>query len=595
MDGYVTIGTDIDTKSFDSQIDYIESQLLEIEHKLKQADMGFEVGDTQKLEAQYEKLINQLGKLRQKQADLNKTDFSGVQKNIDKVGNSVSNVVKKVGRWALAVFGIRSAYNAVRSAMSTLSQYDEQMASNIEYIKYALANTLKPVIEGIINLVVKLLSYVNYIAQAWFGVNLFANASAKGFKNAKDGLSGATKQAKELNKQLAGFDEMNVISDSSNDSSGGIGEGAILPSFDLSSMQGEVPEWIKWITDNKDLILSVIAGITAGLLAWNLGLTALQSLGIGVAIAGIVYAIQELIDYLKDPSWENFGGIIQGIGLAIVGLGLLIGSIPVAVAGAIVLIVGTIIKYWEDIKKFFQDGIDWLTGKSDWVHDMFGDTIGNIYDFFVRTLQRILDWFDLTFTSIKGVLDGIIMFVKGVFSGDWKMAWEGIKKIFSSIWNWISGTAKLILTGLIDKAKTIASTVGDVISGVFKAVVNGVLGTIESILNSPIKAVNKLIGVINEVPGINLGTLPTFKLPRLAVGGIVNMPGRGVPIGGAFTGEAGAEGVIPLTDIQAMETLGQAIGRYITINASITNTMNGRIISRELQKINNNSDFARNS
>lgn len=60
-------------------------------------------------------------------------------------------------------------------------------------------------------------------------------------------------------------------------------------------------------------------------------------------------------------------------------------------------------------------------------------------------------------------------------------------------------------------------------------------------------------------------------------------------------GERGAEGVIPLTDSQAMETLGEAIGRYITINANITNTMNGRVISRQIQQIIANKDFAYNS
>ena len=130
--------------------------------------------------------------------------------------------------------------------------------------------------------------------------------------------------------------------------------------------------------------------------------------------------------------------------------------------------------------------------------------------------------------------------------------------------------------------------------GAFKAVINGVLRAIENILNAPIKSINKLLDVINKVPGIDLKTLPTFSLPRLAVGGIVNMPSRGVPIGGAIAGEAGAEGVIPLTNSQAMETLGQAIGKYVTINANITNTMNGRVISRELQKVNSSSDFAFN-
>ena len=60
-------------------------------------------------------------------------------------------------------------------------------------------------------------------------------------------------------------------------------------------------------------------------------------------------------------------------------------------------------------------------------------------------------------------------------------------------------------------------------------------------------------------------------------------------------GERGAEGVIPLTDSQAMETLGEAIGRYININATVINKMNGRTISRELKKIISNQDFAYNS
>ena len=96
------------------------------------------------------------------------------------------------------------------------------------------------------------------------------------------------------------------------------------------------------------------------------------------------------------------------------------------------------------------------------------------------------------------------------------------------------------------------------------------------------------------MPGINLGKLPTFKLPRLAKGGIINQPGRGIPVGSAIGGERGQEGVIPLTDSQQMQLLGEAIGRYVTINANITNTMNGRVISRELQKVNNTNDFAFN-
>ena len=167
---------------------------------------------------------------------------------------------------------------------------------------------------------------------------------------------------------------------------------------------------------------------------------------------------------------------------------------------------------------------------------MFGDTIGNIYDTFVNNLQLILNWFDMTFKNIKQIFDGIIQFVKGVFTGDWQMAWEGVKKIFGAIWDWIKNTLKTVLQIAWNTVKGIASRVGETISNVFKAIVNGVLSGVERVLNSPIRAVNRLIGVINAVPGINLSTLPTFNLPRLKVGGIINMPNKGTMLGSAIGG-----------------------------------------------------------
>ena len=85
------------------------------------------------------------------------------------------------------------------------------------------------------------------------------------------------------------------------------------------------------------------------------------------------------------------------------------------------------------------------------------------------------------------------------------------------------------------------------------------------------------------------------KLPRLAVGGIINQPGRGIPYHGAVIGERGAEAVVPLTDSQQMELLGQTIGRYITINANIPVNMNGRTISRELKQVQSEQEFAFNT
>lgn len=477
-----------------------------------------------------------------------------------KMNTSVSSSIKHIGRLALGIFSVASAYRLMSSASSTLGQYDEQYATNLEYIRYLIAQAIAPALKYVVNLASTLLSYLNYIAQAWFKVTLFSKNSSKNFMKARESTS---KIKKDL--QTTPFDEMNVLSDTS---SGGT-SGAVAPSIDPSLLQGEVPDWLKWLADNKDLILSVMSGVGAGLLAWKLGLEGIKALGIGLLIAGIVYTIESLLEYLQDPSWKNFGKIIQGVGLAIIGLGALIGSVPLVVSGAIVLIVGTIVKYWEQIKAFLQKGIDWLVSKTDWVKDNFGIVGEAIYLIFVNLLQEVLDTADNIFRGLKDVFDGIIRFVKGVFTGNWKEAWEGIKQI----------------------AKGVADSLGGLFKFPFNMIIAG--------MNTLIRGINKIkFDVPDWVPGIGgkqLGfSIP--QIPRLAKGTILNAPGRGVPVAGgtALAGEAGREAYLPLSDTQLLEELGSTIGKYINLNATIPIYVGNRQIAREIKRINAESDFAFN-
>lgn len=551
-DGKVVIGVDLDTKSFEAQIKETERKLEDLVDEYDRIShlKGFDEQSNKaiKMRSEIQKTTNKLQELKKKQEQIGQSNsFQGIHQSVESVGKSVTKTIGKMGRWALAVFGIRTAYNAIRNAINVISAQDDQLAADIEYMKNALAYTLEPIVRAIVNLAKQLMFYVGYIVKAWTGKNIFENANKS--------LGGATKNAKALNKEISktlasGIDEITNLDTSTGGGGGADTGGGAMPSFDLSQIQGDVPGWLQWIVDHKDEVIAGLLGIAAGLTALKLGFSPLQSLGIGVAIAGIVYAIEGLLKYLKDPSWENFGQIIQGIGVAIIGLGVIIGVATggwaVAIVGAIVLIVGTIIKYWEQIKAFLQNGINWLTGKSDWVHDMFGDTIGGIYDLFVENLQAILNYFDGVFTAMKGILDGIIEFVKGVFTGNWQQAWEGVKKIFTSLLNGMKQTFISFLTIITNMAVAVGKGVGGIIAGAFKGVVNSVLWAIESILNAPIRAVNSLIGIVNHLPGVRMGKISTFRLPRLARGGIVNNPGPGVMMGNYVAGERGPEAVLPI-------------------------------------------------
>ena len=558
MDNVVIIGVDLNTKSFEAEIKYVEEQLNDMiaDYETISKEKGFNE-QSQKaiiLRKDIQKVSNKLQDLKKKQKELSNNNLPSIKDMIQNIGNGIEDTTKKIGKWALAIFGIRSAINFVRNSIATLSQYNEQMGVDIDYIRYLLASTLQKTIENIIQLAYKLLTYINYIAGAWFKVNLFENASVEAFQKQNKALGGSVKKAKELQKTLTGFDEMNILQDNGDVSSGGGGGGVSLPSFEAME-DVPIPSWLQWIVDNRDLIIVGLAGIATGLTALKLGFKGIQALGIGVIVLGIVNLINDIVNFIQDPSWENFVNILGDIATVIGGIMLVMGNWW----GLLVILVGSAVKLIAD---------NW-----DAIKSILGKIGGWIYD---TVLKPVID-------SVKRVID---------------IAKEEFKLGIDTIKNWFNGMVSFFSSAIgkiIGLFQTIGTTVGNVIASAFKGVVNGVLSAIENILNFPINSINSLIGVINKVPGVNLGYLSTFNLPRLAKGGIINQPGSGTLVGAsAIGGEKGQEAVIPLTDSQQMSILGETIGRYITINANITNTMNGRVISRELQKIQNRDDFLYN-
>lgn len=605
----------------------IKAQIIDMQQKYAQS-----TAEIDKQAPKIEKIYSKLNKVKSKQNENNakinifkqkieQINLKKVQSGIDNVGKGIQGSISKLGKMAFAVVGISAAWGVVKRAISTVSQYNPQISADFEYMRYCIANLLTPVVQGLVKLLYTVLSYVNAIASAWFGINLFGNSSVKNFQKMQKSAIGTAKSAREIQKSLAGFDEINVLQDNS-DNSSNAGGGVATPSMDLSGMQAEVPAWLQWIIDNKDLILGLLAGIGAGVLAIKFGLGGIKALGIGVMVAGIVFLIQSIIKYLQDPSWQNFGKIISSIGVIILGLGLLIGNIPLIIAGAIIAIIGLIVSNWEKIKQFFQNGIDWLKGKSDWVHEMFGDTIGNIYDAFVNCLQGILDAFDGLFTGIKEVLDGIIMIFKGIFNGDMEMVLEGFKQIFKGVFDALYGIAKYPLSligisadevfggiktalqGLFNVFKGIFTgdmkLVLDGFKQIFKGVFDALWGIAKAPLNLIIKGINSLIRGANKihfdipdwVPGFGGKTFGfnIQQIPLLAKGGVISQPTT------AIIGEAGKEAVVPLeNNLEWLDILATKIASKIDAGGgSYIINMDSRTIQRGIAKRSQEIAFSKN-
>lgn len=688
------------------------------------------------INVQYEKMGNQLDKMYAKQEQLNlkvdrtssaykdvndkvtqykqkiesinlqrqESELKQFKEQFKGVGSSIQNAIHKVSRLALAVFSIRTAFTALSRASSELASYNPQYSANLEYIRYALTQMIAPVLEYIVNLAKTILAYINYIANAWFGVNLFANASAKSFNKVKQQLGGASKQAKELQKTLAGFDEMNILNSNSTGGGGGVA-GAIGPDFDLSDLNAvEIPEWIKWIANNKDIVIGaikgiamaflifktlkiaqILSGVSGSLLETIKSLTTFRKflLGAGIVaiIVGIVYAFESLLKFLKEPTWNNFRGVLDGLSIALAGLGVALlainssnpfGWIAIAIAGVSQLVkwIGDLITNYDEetrkaeiVKKAedelaearnrLKDATDKYISAVDRAEEAEKKLIEaqNETGISIDELLKKMDDENLTYKDLneqqrkvykayinnKNAQDTLKTSTKEL-ANEHENEKDKLNNLMASFIT-TSNSATEYKNKLIEAYKDGKINAEEAANGISVALSNmdektrqsfvkdipdaikqglnpsqyntitnsffnwwdGILQNMQKSSSSMTRSIGKSFSdLLSQLQNKNMnfnssiGFSTGGYVTKMATGGIINMPNRGVPVANAIAGEAGREGIIPLTDQQAMAQLGAEIGRNVLVNLTNITSMNGRVISRELKNIRSEQDFAYN-
>lgn len=579
-----------------------------------------------------------------------------------------------------AGLGALSLANALKKVFTE----NEQLKANIQYLVFAITKALEPatnsvanIIEKIINLLFQAIQYTAYLIRAWTGKNIFAGATmdafAENMASANKDSKGVANNLKDAKKQLAGFDEMNVLNDTSGSGGGGASGGGLgaMPNFDLSKLDVNPPKWLTWLAKNGEKIRPILLGIVGGLLALKGGLTPLLSLGIGVTLAGIVETIIAIMRFINDSSWSNFNDILKGIAITITGIGIaLVGLNATNPIGWIVIATGVLVAYTAEmsnmIRKLIEGKAEILSSKE--AQDQLNkarrnginaeEDYANAIDNSEEAQKRLKDIEEQSQISgealYNSVKDGTTTYKelddvqKQVYKAyldtlsaeEWvdtatqnlteakkkekEMSWENQLALANESGEYDNFRDSVVRAyedgsleadeardliersmSKIDKktddtfTKNIPNDIRDGLnpdhyrSNVWDLVntINGILGYI-SIPQLSANIGGWLVQKARSLFGFAKGGI----VVPLAKGGVINRPGRGVPLasGGAIGGERGAEGVIPLTDSQQMELLGEAIGRYITVNANIVTTMNGRVISRELKKAQNEDDFAFN-
>lgn len=305
----------------------------------------------------------------------------------------------------------------------------------------------------------------------------------------------------------------------------------------LTEAAAELLGWFNNLDPSMQKLLVTLLGIVAAISPVSNAVSGFSSL-IGTLSTTVIPGISGAFVTLT-------GTVLPGVASSFSGLASFVISNPIAlIIAAVVGLVALFATKGEEIRAILDSLDDWLQNvfATDWT-EVFGPVLGGALNAFFGQLEAV--W-----NAVKGVLEGLIDFVEGVFSGDWEQAWNGVQKIFASVFG-----------GLVDIAK---------------APINGII----SLINGAIDAINCLISQINKI-GVNLPDwlgggrigfdIPDIpNIPKLARGGVLSS-------GSAIVGEAGPElltilgggkaQVSPLTGAAPTAAAGVTIGA-LTINPS---------------------------
>ena len=602
-------------EEYDAALAQVKSRMRQIESETQRlaAAKGIDPADALKTNAEYQKLKSKLDALvntTKKFRQTSKDSFDTAKKSAASMGDGIKKAIGTMAKYTVAVFGARSAFYAIKSAIGSAVFENERLNNTVTAMKGLLAYALSPAIEKVVYYIQYGLAYLNLFIKTLTGVDLVAGYNAKALEKQAKATKEAAKAAKEANSQLAGFDEKNMLSDPTANKAS---TENVAPTLDLPDVSGGQFEQIcETIKANLGDILAFVGGamIAVGLVLLVCGQI---PMGIAAILAGIALtaaaignsdAMTDKAETLINTIMLIAGGALLAIGVILcttgmihlgvaliaVGAALIISAVAMkvdelpneaqtmimkimAIAGAALLVIGIILTFCVASIPLAVALIAAGAALLITAAVLAADKLPNDVRTFVMVVAAIASAAMLVLGIIliatgANLVLGVALLAAGAAGlvtvaslnkdviKNWVSdAWNSVK----NFWNTYIGKYfteewwKNKLNAIPDGAKAAINTAGYYI----ERGINGIIGKINTVsFNVP----SWVPGIGGSVVGFNL---PYVSIPRLERGAIVNNPGAGKHI---IAGENGAEAILPLENhTEWMDTLADKIAEKISI------------------------------
>ena len=400
---------------------------------------------------------------------------ASIRGTADEHKQALGQMLKDVIRYT---FGIRSLFMFFRKLRKAIKEAFTEMAeqipevnammssltSSVNLVKGSLATALEPIlsaISGWLTIILdKLATVIQYIGMFFAALSGrdYVYKANKSMSSFADTTGKAAKEAKELNKQLQGFDELNNLTTKDNKDSGK-GDGGPLVNY----KKAEIPDWLKNLAEKiKDFLKKLWDPIKRAwdkvgqyvIDAWKRAFNSVKAL---------------LHDVLRDflRAWEELGESIATNFFLIIGdIGNIIANIADALRDAwnyldngykiwkaILKIVDTIL---AGIRRITKDIRDWtatlnlrpvMTSFRKWLESLVSIAkllMDILFDIWDKALKPIADW------AINGEGSGLQRFFDILTKFNDSLEKSKIEEDLNKIWEAIGRFGINIGEGLLE-------------------------------------------------------------------------------------------------------------------------------------------------
>lgn len=227
-----------------------------------------------------------------------------------------------------------------------------------------------------------------------------------------------------------------------------------------------------------DTLLSVYDGsINPMLIAFRDGLTELGGTALDLYNTYIVPALSGISQQFGDFKNQYLSPLITKFG-----------EFAGKVTGAVTAI-------WDKALKPFIDSF-----MRDW-YPVVADAIKGVGDFFADVGAAIAE----TLSAVMDALGGLMDFITGIFTGDWELAWTGIKEFFAGIWDAMASVVDQIIHAIYNVIKNVLNLVSNFITNKLSVVkqaftdkFNDIKSHVTNILNSVKQFVSNTMSSISS-------------------------------------------------------------------------------------------------